>query len=66
MYHNSIAGFFSRKLSGKIFSQNRWIGTGKLVISHAFYDTDGYQKILKETFGELSTFASHFCLTVVC
>lgn len=41
-----------RNLSAKIFSQNRWIGTGKLVISHAFYDTDGYQKILKETFGD--------------
>lgn len=41
-----------RNFSSKIFCQNRWIGTGKLFISHAFYDTELYQKILKEIFGE--------------
>ncbi|XP_039270943.2 calcium-independent phospholipase A2-gamma-like isoform X1 [Styela clava] len=41
-----------RNFSSKIFSQNKWIGTGKLMMSHAFYDTETYQLVLKEIFGD--------------
>nr|XP_026695112.1 calcium-independent phospholipase A2-gamma-like [Ciona intestinalis] len=40
-----------RSFSSQVFDQNRLVGTGKLVISHAFYNTETYQKVLKETMG---------------
>lgn len=36
-----------KKLSMDIFEQNTLIGTGKLFLNHAYYDTAKFEKILK-------------------
>ncbi|XP_022105032.1 calcium-independent phospholipase A2-gamma-like [Acanthaster planci] len=35
------------QLSQEVFKRNTFLGTSKLVLSHAFYDTEGWVKILK-------------------
>ncbi|XP_076802568.1 calcium-independent phospholipase A2-gamma-like [Clavelina lepadiformis] len=44
-------GQLYRSLSSEIFKQNRLLGTGTLVFSHAYYNTETYQKLLKDVFG---------------
>lgn len=41
-----------RDFSSTIFNQNRFVGTGKLMLSHSYYDTETYQSILKNMFGD--------------
>jgi len=37
----------------QIFEQNSFLGTSNLVLTHAYYNTDTYEKILKEVLGDL-------------
>lgn len=41
-----------RKMSLEVFSQNAWWGTGRLVWSHAYYDTSYWTEALKRVFDE--------------
>ncbi|GIY62190.1 calcium-independent phospholipase A2-gamma [Caerostris extrusa] len=41
-----------RKLSNEIFKQSTIWGTGRLVWSHAYYDTTAWVNVLKKTFGD--------------
>ncbi|GFT23279.1 calcium-independent phospholipase A2-gamma, partial [Nephila pilipes] len=41
-----------RKLSDEIFSRSTFWGTGRLMWSHAYYDTTAWVNVLKKTFGE--------------
>uniref|UniRef100_T1ILI3 PNPLA domain-containing protein n=1 Tax=Strigamia maritima TaxID=126957 RepID=T1ILI3_STRMM len=41
-----------KRTSCEIFNQNTWLGTGKLVFNHAFYDTNAWVNILKKNIGE--------------
>lgn len=41
-----------RRLSDEVFSRSPFWGTGRLVWSHAYYDTTVWVNILKKTFGE--------------
>jgi len=41
-----------RNLSSEIFEQNRWIGRGQLVVNHSYYNTENFQNILRDIFGE--------------
>lgn len=36
-----------KELSMQMFTRNKFVGTGKLVWNHAFYDTEIWEKILK-------------------
>lgn len=41
-----------RKMSLEVFTQNAWWGTGRLVWSHAYYDTSYWTEALKRVFDE--------------
>lgn len=41
-----------RQLAKELFSVNTFIGTGKLFINHAYYDTVKFENILREALGE--------------
>lgn len=41
-----------KKMSCDIFNQNPWLGTGRLVWSHAYYDTSVWVNVLRTTYGE--------------
>ncbi|XP_076321154.1 calcium-independent phospholipase A2-gamma-like [Tachypleus tridentatus] len=41
-----------RKMSEKMFTQNTWLGTGRLMWSHAFYDTSLWVGFLTSIFNE--------------
>lgn len=41
-----------RSMSSDVFTQNAWWGTGRLVWSHAYYDTTYWANALKQVFGE--------------
>uniref|UniRef100_A0A224Z2T8 Intracellular membrane bound ca2+ independent phospholipase a2 n=1 Tax=Rhipicephalus zambeziensis TaxID=60191 RepID=A0A224Z2T8_9ACAR len=41
-----------RKMSLEVFSQNAWWGTGRLVWSHAYYDTSYWTEALRRVFDE--------------
>lgn len=36
-----------KELSGTVFGRNRFLGTSNLVLNHAFYDTEGWIKMLR-------------------
>lgn len=42
-----------KRASTQIFTQNALWGTGSLVLSHAFYDTAAWSKVLQQTIGEI-------------
>nr|CAB3264983.1 calcium-independent phospholipase A2-gamma-like [Phallusia mammillata] len=41
-----------RQLGSEVFNQSRLVGTGKLMVSHAYYNTETLQKILCTVFGD--------------
>ncbi|KAL5013924.1 hypothetical protein ScPMuIL_008194 [Solemya velum] len=41
-----------KEFSEQMFTRNKLVGTGNLVWSHAFYDTEQWEKILKDNIGE--------------